>query len=98
MKVSASEHMQLESRAKTVLNSLKHTRKISNFEISKISQGEIKVVVIALQKEREEFQMRSSYSQLDILKIVQNRIPSIVSSVTKTPEVEKSGELIEVAA
>ena len=87
MKATHTEHTRLVSNTKTVLNSLKRAKKIKDFSISDISQGEIKVVINRLSGVDQEIQLRSTYGYSDISNIVRNRIPE-ASEISQTEKVE----------
>jgi hypothetical protein len=87
MKATHTEHTRLVSNATTVLNTLKRSKKIKDFSISDINQGEIKVVIKRLSGVDQEIQLRSTYGSSDISNIVRNRIPE-ASEVSQTEKVE----------
>jgi diaminopimelate decarboxylase len=88
MKVTASEHMRLESDARSFLNKLKHCKKIIDFTIDKISTGEIKVTLKVGSKEDAIIQLRSRYSRKVIEDAIKARVPASASERLQKEEVE----------
>lgn len=76
MKATQSDHSRLESNAKSVLNKLKHLKKIQGFKIDFISLGEIKVTVELHSKKTATIQLRSTYGQLEVERAIQSRVPA----------------------
>jgi hypothetical protein len=93
MHATESEHKRLEMNAKTTLNCLKRSRKIRDFEISRIFVGEIKIVVTTLSGAEEILQLRSKYGEKVVNKTIRDRFsPSLESS-----EVGKDELVVAVA-
>jgi hypothetical protein len=91
MKATLTQHTRLVSNTTTILNSLKRIKKIKDFQISDISQGQIKVVINLFSKDDIEIQLRSLYGYGEVEKIIRGRVLE-----TKVSNLEKV-ELAEVA-